>query len=118
MNSIDHARHEYFSHEDKVKWKHLLLQFPSDHELSSKEIYAEAGEDMELKLESIVVVTPHFFEKKSTNVEHWASWTVVRSDISPQKRGKIDPVGKSKNATLLERIINGMATTKMEEDGK
>ena len=42
----------------------------------------------------------------------------MRSDISPQKRGKIDPVGKSKNATLLERIINGMATTKMEEDGK
>ena len=116
VNAMDHARHEYSAQKEKFQWKHLLLQFPSGHDLSSKEIYAEAGEDFELKLESVAVEIPYVLAPGFTIVEHWASWTVARTDISPQKRGKIDPMGKSKSAALLQRIINGMAKTKMEEE--
>ena len=50
---MDNARHAYEDNKASRRWKHLLLEFPSPHELSSKLIYDEAGDDEELALELV-----------------------------------------------------------------
>lgn len=102
-NAMNNACHGYFENKSKREWKYLLLDFPDDHKLSSKEINSDAGEDKKLKLE-VVPITYNIFKKKKSLVclTHWACWKVSRTDIKSQKHGNVQPVTSlSKAAGLL-----------------
>jgi hypothetical protein len=89
------------------EWKYLVLDFPTDHHLSWKEICDEAGEDKELELEIITIVYSHPMIKGS-GTQHWAAWKVVCTDLKVHKCGKIEVKSKkSKAAALLGGLIDG-----------
>jgi hypothetical protein len=92
-----------------------VLDFRTDHHLSLKEIYDEAGEEEELGLEIIPIVYSHPVIKGS-GTQHWAAWKAVRTDLKVlHKRGKIKVKNKkSKAAALLDNLIGG--SLKEEED--
>ena len=48
---MDDAQHEYSENKSLWQWKYLILQFPKDHELSSKALNKNAGDNKELQLE-------------------------------------------------------------------
>ncbi len=113
-DAIDDARHDFSQDKAAREWKYLVLDFPTDHRLSSKEIYDEAGEDEELELEIIPVVYSHP-KIKGQGTQHWAAWKVVRTDLKVHKRGKIEVKSKkSKAAALLGNLIGGSLK---EEEG-
>lgn len=117
-HSMDDARHAYYENKRSREWKHLLLDFPDDHELSSKEIYDQSGEDEMLKLE-IVPVSYKLFKKKHAPVvdTHWACWQVARTDIKSQKRGKVSPLNElSEAATLLAGLYVSVDDDDDDED--
>jgi hypothetical protein len=107
-DAMDDARHNYEENKASRKWKHLLLEFPSGHELSSKSIYAEAGDDKELTLELVTFVYSHSSASTSYNTIHYAAWKVARSDVRASKRGKVEQrENKSKAASLLAGLMKG-----------
>jgi hypothetical protein len=44
-NAVNSVLHLYDNDKDNCQWRYLLLQFPAGQTLSSKLIFAEAGED-------------------------------------------------------------------------
>jgi hypothetical protein len=113
-DAIDDARHNFSQDKAAREWKYLVLDFPTDHHLSSKEIYDEAGEDEELELEIIPIVYSHPVIEGS-GTQHWAAWKVVRTDLKVHKRGKIEVKSKkSKAAALLGNLLGGSLK---EEEG-
>jgi hypothetical protein len=106
QDGMDNARHNFFEHKEARRWKHLLLNFPQDHVLSSKLIYDDAGEDEELKPEIIDIVYSHSRLKtagKQSSVAY-GGFKVVRSDLKPTKKGKVENERekKSKGASFLD----------------
>jgi hypothetical protein len=103
-NAMDDCRHAYYEDKSRREWKYLLLDFPDDHELSSKEIIDEAVDDETLKLEIVPIAYKIFKKKKGPPqcLTHWACWKVARTDVKSKKRGKVEP-GKelSEAASLL-----------------
>jgi hypothetical protein len=106
-DAMDDARHSYEEKKDSRQWKHILLDFPSDHILSSKEIHDEAGDDEDLLLELLPVVYAHPQLGSAINTVHYVAWKVARAEVRAVKRGKIEHKNKSKGASLLESILNG-----------
>jgi hypothetical protein len=103
---MDDARHAYFEKKAAREWKYLILDFPQEHELSSKNIYKDAGEDEELKLEMVPIVYSHP-QMAGTNSQHWAAWKVARTDLKVHKRGKVEAKeSKSKGFALLQGLIS------------
>jgi hypothetical protein len=109
-DAMDDARHSYEEDKESRRWKHILLDFPSDHILSSKEIYDEAGDDEDLLLEMIPVCYTHPTLGTVKNTVHYAAFKVARADVRAVKRGKIEHKNKSKGASLLESLLNGGKT--------
>jgi hypothetical protein len=88
---MDDCRHAYYRDKIRREWKYLLLDFPDDHELSSKEINEEAVDEETLKLEVVPIVYKIMKKKKKSpeSLTHWACWKVARTDVKSQKRGKV-----------------------------
>jgi hypothetical protein len=108
MDALDDARIIFNREKAAREWKYLVLDFPKDHHLSSKEIYKEAGEDEELQLEIIPNVYSHP-EIVGLGTQHWAAWKVICTDLKVQKRGKIEEkTKKRKGAALLGALIGGV----------
>jgi hypothetical protein len=88
------------------RWKHLLLEFPARHELSSKSIYDEAGDDEALALELVPFHYSHVSAPSSFNTIHYAAWKVAISNARASKRGKVEhKENKSKVASLLAGLM-------------
>jgi hypothetical protein len=106
-DAMDNARHAFEDNKASRRWKHLLLEFPAGHELSSKLIYDEAGDDEELALELVPFRYSHTSAPLSINTIHYAAWKIARSDMSASKRGKVEhKENKSKAASLLAGLMN------------
>jgi hypothetical protein len=106
-DGMDDARHAFDDNKESRRWKYILLDFPPSHSLGSKEIYDEAGEDEELKLELIPFVYAHKKIPNAVNTIHYAGWKVCRTDIRPTKRGKVEQKeNKSMGASLLAGIMS------------
>ena len=103
---MDDARHNFAGEKAERKFKHLLLSWSDDYKLSSKEIYADSGEDEELELELIPIEYSRA-DKSGTNQEYWAAWKVARTDIKAHKCGEVDIIRKmGKAAALLAAAAN------------
>ena len=50
MDGLDNALHKYEAEKTTRDFIYLILEFPSDHELSPKEIFSEAGDDHDLEM--------------------------------------------------------------------
>ena len=109
VDAMDDARHTFNDNRETRRFKHIMLDFPSDNVLSSKTINKNAGDDEILKLRL-------FFSKKllkrgdidsgdEYSVKHYAGWSVARLDITPRKSGKVEPKeNKSDIAAQLESL--------------
>jgi hypothetical protein len=76
--------------------------------VSSKLIYAEAGDNNELALELVPFHYSHALASSSYNNIHYAAWKVARSDVRASKRGKVEQKeNKSKAASLLAGQMKG-----------
>ena len=105
-DAMDDARHAHEENKSTRRWKHLLLEFPGGHELSSKLIYDLAGEDEELDLEIVPFHCSHPSAPNVFNTHHCAAWKVARSDVRASKRGKVEhEENKSKAASLLAKMM-------------
>lgn len=121
MDAIDNKRH---AAKDKAgglnKWKHYVLEFPDDHELSSKVLYEEAGEFDELPLARVNVpedsLTVGTRGNSLTGKHCYAVWKVARVDVKEKKKGRYDSnAAKTKNAALLDDDDEGMDTEDANE---
>jgi hypothetical protein len=70
-NAMDDCRHAYYGDKIRREWKYLLLDFPDDHELSSKEINEEAVDEETLKLEVVPIVYKIMKKKKKSEKKSW-----------------------------------------------
>lgn len=113
-DALDDARHSYEQNKAAREWKYLVLDFPTNHMLSSKVIYEDAEEDEELELEIIPIQYSHS-DIKGQGSEHWAAWKVARTDLKIHKRGKIEEKSKQSKAALLLHGLIG--TNEQEDDG-
>jgi hypothetical protein len=86
---MDDARHSYEKNKASRRWNHLLLEFPTGHELSSQVIYDDAGEDEELELEIVPFRYCHSTNTDQFNSMHYAAWNVARSDVRTRARGRL-----------------------------
>jgi hypothetical protein len=110
-DALDDARHSFEQDKAGREWKYLVLDFPTNHELSSKVVYKEAGDDEELELEIIPIQYSHP-NITGLGSEHWAAWKVVRTDLKVHKRGKLEVKSKqSKAAALLAGLKIGGGQT-------
>jgi hypothetical protein len=108
VNSMDEARHDYEDNKKSRLLKHLVLEFPTGHILSSKEIFAKATEDEKLALEIVSIAEGHKLAPKLKNTSHYACWKVARVDLKASKRGKIEPKQQvSEAAALLSAMMGG-----------
>jgi hypothetical protein len=106
-DAMDDARHSYEENKASRRWNHLLLEFPTGHELSSKVIYDDAGEDEELELEIVPFRYCHPTNTDQFNSMHYAAWKVARSDVRASKRGRVEKKeNKSKGASLLDDLMS------------
>jgi hypothetical protein len=113
--ALDDARHSFAQEKAAREWKYLVLDFPSDHQLSSKVIYDEAGDDEELELEIIPIQYTHKnIIKKGLGSQHWESWKVVRTDVKVHKRGKLEVKSKQSKAAAL---LGGLMISGADKEG-
>jgi hypothetical protein len=106
-DAMDDARHAHEKNKATRRcWNHLLLEFPAGHELSSKLIYEDAGDDEELEFEIVPFHCSHAPAPTVFNTHHCAAWMVARSDVRASKRGKVEhKENKSKAASLLANLM-------------
>jgi hypothetical protein len=118
-NAMDDSRHEYYEDKIRREWKYLLLDFPDDHELSSKEINDKVVDDETLKLEVVPITYKVFKKKKGSPVSltHWACWKVARTDVKLKKRGKVQPVKALSEAASLLAALHLSADDSDDPDG-
>jgi hypothetical protein len=90
LDSMDEARHDYNDNTPARMLKHIVLEFPTGHVLSSKEIFERATEDEKLALEIVPVAYVHPLMPTLNNTIHYACWKVARVDLKASKRGKIE----------------------------
>jgi hypothetical protein len=109
MHAMDDACHAFEENQASCHWKHHLLDFPTGHVMSGKDIYEETGNDEELQLELIPIVYSHATLGSSQNTIHYAAWKVMRSGLAATKRGKIERKNMSKAAFSLENLLNSKA---------
>ena len=111
-HAMDDARHAFEENKASRMYRHLLLEFPSDQVLSAKEIYADAGEDEELELDVVSTIGVHVSDKAYSMHQLYAAWTVARTDIKANKRGKVERKdNKSKVASMMASIAASMNTS-------
>ena len=104
---MDGTRHEFEENKASHRWKHLVLAFSSGHTLAGKEIYEEAGDDVEPQIELIPAISSYTSIHNAVNTVHYAAWKVCRTDIRPTKRGKVEhKKKKSKGAALLAGLMS------------
>jgi hypothetical protein len=110
VNAMDNARHDYENNKETRQWKYLLLQFPPGQTLSSKLIFADAGDDEELDY-GIVDIETRDNVTEPSRVERWVHFIVARSDLRVAKRGKVTKADKMSRMTakLLARSQKGSA---------
>jgi hypothetical protein len=102
---MDEARHDFDDNKESRLLKHLVLEFPMGHILSSKEIFDEATEDEKLDLEIVPIGEIH--HNLPTHTSYYACWKVARVDLKFSKRGRIDKKEKqSVAAALLAAMMN------------
>ena len=105
INAIDNACHDFDKNKTQRQSKHFLLQFPSDFELKSSVITEEATEDELLPLSLHTVETKN--SDGTVTKRLYAGFTVARTDVSIDKRGKVETKPKeSKGARLLDDLDN------------
>ncbi|CAB9510991.1 unknown protein [Seminavis robusta] len=110
-DSIQNARHEHYDSDTPREWVTFHLHFPSKHQLSSKEVFADAGEAQNLECDFLKVP----INKKKTQFKKYAMWRVARLDVRGYKRGKIETEkAMSKNAQKLAAL--GLDSDDEEEE--
>ena len=78
INSLDNAIH--YETENQEKFKHILIEFDDNVILSTKEI---SNDDS--------ILYPQLFaEQYVGGFKHWIVYTVLREDIPPTKKGKVE----------------------------
>jgi len=90
MKGMDNARNYYKDDKNELesrKWKYLILDFPSDHKLGSKEINKNAGESEYLGLNLVSFEADHPLITL-IGEKYYAAWIVARTDIRPEKHGE------------------------------
>jgi len=108
QDDLDNAWHSCDQNQDARQWKHLCLEFGSDHSLSSKVINKEAGDDEELEFAIIPVEAKHPKLPAPVQTCHGA-FEVARTDLKARKKGKVQKKDlKSKGASLLAGISKGV----------
>ena len=112
-DAIDNGRIEYEQHSDERQMKHILLQFPSGHELSASEVYDEAGDDEALEPTMVPIKVKHQGLGNEKVSKTFVAFTVARTDVSPYKKGRLEAkTRESKTAQLLQATMAGH----MDED--
>jgi len=111
-NAFDNARHDYveetndYEGEDR-KTKHLLLQFPDNHEFSVEPIIDKDRDedDRVLPFDTLTLEANHDF-LKGENQQVWIVWRVLRTNIRAMKRGKIEKKNKmSQIASKFQGLV-------------
>jgi len=107
---MDDARHRFAEDEKKgaSNTKDLLLTFPSDYILSSKEIYEDAGENNDVELKIVSDAT------NPSNAEYWAVFTVARLDVKAEKRGRVEKAEKKSKAAALLEVLEKKPSSGMD----
>jgi len=110
---LDNVRHYFLEGKARREFKYILLNFPSHFELSSSEIYSDAGASESLEFETIGITFRHK-RLKEGQTQYWASWKVARTDIRPNKAGKPDVQTQSKAAAALAKVLGGTLDESMQ----
>jgi len=113
LEAIDGSLNDYANEAADIKegrkWKHLLLEFPSDIELAAKPIHANAGDDEKLELDLIPIEVTHPKHKSLRYTSMYAAWKVARTDVKARKKGKVEKNDDiSDAARLLEMLYGGV----------
>ena len=97
--TVDNALHDVHDNGATREFKHLLLQFPEGHVLSSKTIYKDAGDDEELHFIILSLDGYHEVNNKQTKDSEGNPITfpterigfiVVHLDGKTSKRGEVE----------------------------
>jgi hypothetical protein len=107
VNSMVEARHDCNDNKASRLLKHLVLEFPTGHILSSKEIFEKATKDEKLHMEIIPIAEDHKSMPKLHDTRHCACWRVARVDLKASKRGKIEHVQEVSEAAALLAALMG-----------
>jgi hypothetical protein len=114
VNAMDEARHDYNDNKKARLLKHLVLNFPAGHILSSKEFFEKSTQEEKLAMEIVSINEGHTMMPKLKNTSHYVCWKVARVDLKASKRGRIEKVKEvSEAATLLAAMMDSLA---MDED--
>jgi hypothetical protein len=114
--AMDNAIHDYAANKQKRKFKYILLVFKNtagekrDLVLSSKEIYADSGEDQELEVQ--MMKSTYEGTDGGTCEEGWGLFQIARLDVKPEKRGKLSMKQKKSKAASF---FLGSGQAKKEE---
>jgi len=120
LHSIDNA-HDLYKHSSPTRkdarfWRHYLLVFPPDHELSAKKINAELEEDDDENLPFEMII----LDNGKVGKTFYMAWHVARKDIKGRKKGKVeddDDEEVSKVAAQLKFLGWSKAKEEDDEDG-
>jgi hypothetical protein len=106
QDALDNARHAYAASESPSQFKYLVLEFGEDHELSSKALNKEAGENEELSIRLLAHQSSCSELAVNNSVEHWAVWEVARLDVQSHKKGKVEDAKKDSKVLSMLKGMN------------
>lgn len=108
--TLDEARHKYHEERDTRQWIYIVLEFPSDHVLSVKEVNKNDNGDATLPYGMCSL--PYTVTLDGSTVqffENFIVFKVVRSEKVARKRGKhLDDKPQSRALQLLSANLSGM----------
>jgi hypothetical protein len=103
--AMNNAR-SYFKQDEKTrKLKHLLLEFPLEAKLSSSKIFADAGKDKELDINTFFVSSKHA-KLKFPSIDCYAGFEVASKHECPYKKGT--PVNNESKTSKMARKVMSM----------
>ena len=107
IDAMDDGHHYYEENKESRMWQYYFIEFPPGVTLSSKAIFAEAGDDEELDYEIVRLEIEDSAKYNYKITEHWLHFTVARTDTRVAKRGKVTKkTKKSKGASKLDDIMS------------
>jgi hypothetical protein len=115
-NAIDNFRIKYVKKDEREKrqFRHLILQFPSDHKLSAELVNKKAGKENRLKLKMFEVTSK--YEKLGNVSDLFACWKIAREDVEGKETGDVldDDNDNSEAYALIKSMFGAAGNVKME----
>ena len=109
-HSLDNARHAFAeSRDEDMLQDYIITMNQPNIKLSSKVVFAHAGEDEDLGMFIVPVkaVRPGNNPEGLTNLINYACWEVARVDTGANKRGCVENKSRKSKAAMALEALNG-----------